>query len=128
MSWQKIAGYGELGDINWGFDSSQVRTDEWLRECQKHIGETVLLTGGGSFGKAWLAKLTGVSLGMLAGKPTPKVRLENLEPPMSSYGENIFEPWLGSWQISIYKEESLSEGELEMRKHVEKESKLRKEE
>ena len=99
--WVKIGGYGELGSINWGFDNARVETDKWLNECQKHIGETVLLTGGGSFGKAWLAKLIAVSIGILGGKPTPKVRLENIKPKWSNYGENIFEPWLGSWQISV---------------------------
>ncbi len=99
--WVKIGGYGELGNTNWGFDSSQVETDRWLNECQKHIGETVLLTGGGSFGKSWLAKLVTVSIGMLGDKPTPKVRLENIKPRFTYSGENIFEPWLGSWQISV---------------------------
>ena len=99
--WVKIGGYGRIGSINWGFDASQVETDKWLAECQKHLGETVLLTGGGSFGKYWLATLISVSVKMLGGKPTPKVRLENIKPRFSNYGENVFEPWLGSWQISV---------------------------
>jgi hypothetical protein len=99
--WIKIGGYGELGSTNWGFDDAQVETDKWLNECQRHIGETVLLTGGGSFGKCWLAKLVAVSIGILGNNPTPKVRLENIKPQWSNYGENIFEPWLGSWQISV---------------------------
>ena len=99
--WVKIGGYGELGNTNWGFDHSQVEANGWMKECQKHIGETVLLTGGGSFGKGWLAKLVAVGIGMLGDKPTPKVRLENIKPRWTHYGDNIFEPWLGSWQISV---------------------------
>ena len=99
--WVKIGGYGELGDTNWGFDGTQIETDKWLNECQRHIGETVLQTGGGSMGKSWLSKLVAVSIGLLGGKPTPKVKLENIKPRWSYYGENVFEPWLGSWQISV---------------------------
>ncbi len=101
--WVKIGGYGELGDTNWGFDENLLETDKWLAECQKHIGETVLLTGGGAFGKAWLAKLTGVSLRDWGrnGMKRVAIRLENIKPKWSNYGENIFEPWLGSWQISV---------------------------
>jgi hypothetical protein len=102
--WVKIGGYGRLGDCNWGFDETQIKAEEWLEECRKHIGETVLLTGGGSLGKTWLAKLTDVSIGSLGGRPTPKVRLEDIDPKWSCYGENIFEPWLGSWQISVMQE------------------------
>lgn len=99
--WHKIGGYGEVGDSNWGFDTSRIETEKWLAECQKHIGETVLLTGGGSLGKSWLAKLISVSINILGDKPTPKVRLEDIEPRFTYQGENIFEPWLGSWQISV---------------------------
>jgi hypothetical protein len=101
--WVLIGGYGKLGDCNWGFDDSQVETDKWLAECQKHIGKTVLLTGGGSFGKAWLAKLTRVSLDNWGrnGDKRVKVRLENIKPRWQFQGGNVFEPWLGSWQISV---------------------------
>ncbi len=100
--WNKIGGYGELGNSNWGFDTTRIETDKWLIECQKHIGEIVLLTGGGSFGKSWLAKLVSVSIGILGNKPTPKVKLENIKPKWTAYNDDdSFEPWLGSWQISI---------------------------
>lgn len=100
--WVIIGGYGQPGSTNWGFDHSQVETDKWLNECRKHIGDTVLLTGGGSFGKSWLAKLTRVSIGLLGNKPTPKVRLEDIKPRWTRYpDDNSFEPWLGSWQISV---------------------------
>ncbi len=99
--WHQIGGYGKLGDMNWGFDKTQVNTDEWVEECSRHIGETILLTGGGSMGKGWLAKLTRVSVGMLGNHLTPKVLLENIKPRFSNYGDNTFEPWLGSWQISV---------------------------
>lgn len=99
--WIKIAGYGELGDTNWGYDLSLVKTDKWYAELQKHIGKTVLLTGGGSCHKCWLAKLVAVSIGILNGKSVPRVRLESIKPRWSHIGENVFEPWLGSWQISV---------------------------
>lgn len=102
--WVKIGGYGRPGSMNWGFDASQVETDKWVEECQKHIGETVLLTDGGPVGRCWLGKLVAVSTGMLGGKLTPKVRLENIKPKWSNFEGNVFEPWLGSWQISIRKE------------------------
>lgn len=98
--WVKIAGYGALGNSNWGFDSARIETDKWVAECQKHIGETVLLTGGGSLGKSWLATLVSVSIALLGDRPTPRVRLENLE-PIFNHDKNVFEPWLGSWQISV---------------------------
>jgi hypothetical protein len=104
--WVLIGGYGEIGSWNWGFDDSRIETNKWVAECKKHIGETVLLTGGGSFGKAWLATLTDVWVSSLGGKPIPQVRLENLKPKWNGYVEdNVFEPYLGSWQISILKED-----------------------
>jgi hypothetical protein len=100
--WKLIGGYGQIGDTNWGFNESKIESDKWLAECQKHIGETVLLTGGGSLGKAWLAKLTDVKLEKLGNNLVPQVRLENLKPKWDSYTkENIFTPYLGSWQISV---------------------------
>ena len=99
--WVKIGGYGDLGSTNWGFDHDQVETETWANECRKHIGKMVLLTGGGSFGKWWFAKLTDVSVDMCGGKPTPKVRLEHIRPRWSYFGNNVFEPWLGNWQISV---------------------------
>ncbi len=101
--WKLIGGYGEIGNTNWGFDDSRIETQKWLEQCKKHIGKTVLLAGGGSFGKHWLAKLVDVSIGKLGDKDVPKVRLENIKPRWNKYtgGENVFEPWLGSWQISV---------------------------
>ncbi len=102
--WQLIGGYGKIGDTNWGFDENQIQTDRWLAECQRHVGETVLLTGGGSFGNCWLAKLTRVFLRDWGrdGQKRVAVRLENIKPKWSTLrGNNFFEPWLGSWQISV---------------------------
>lgn len=104
--WKLIGGYGETGDTNWGYDSTKIDTQKWLKECRKHIGETVLLTGGGSFmGRAWLAKLVKVGIGKFPdGSESVKVKLIDLDPPWNKYVEdkrpNEFEPWLGSWQIS----------------------------
>lgn len=101
--WQLIAGYGQLGSWNWGFDETKIEPDKWLKELQKHIGERVLLTGGGSFGKHWYCTLANASIDLLGDKPTPKVTLKNLRPRMDKWSKepNIFEPWLGSWQISV---------------------------
>jgi hypothetical protein len=33
------------------------------------------------------------------------VRLENIKPKWTDCGENVFEPWLGSWQISVWVED-----------------------
>lgn len=103
--WVLIGGYGEIGARNWGFDASRIETAKWLREARKHIGERVLLTGGGSFGKSWTATLERVSIGKLGGRNVPKVKLAGIDPPWSvAPGRpNTFEPWLGSWQISAWK-------------------------
>jgi len=104
--WKLIGGYGEIGDTNWGFDSKQIQAQKWAGECRKHIGETVLLTGGGSFmGSAWVAKLIKVSIRKFHdGSKGVAVKLIDIDPPMNKYVEdkrpNKFEPWLGSWQIS----------------------------
>ena len=102
--WKLIGGYGKLGDTNWGFDESRIETDKWLAECKKHIGETVLLTGGGSFGKYWYATLADVSLGKLGDNLRPRVKLVDLDPNWHPYSEepNEFTPWLGSWQVSVW--------------------------
>jgi len=96
---RKIAGRGELGNLNWGADFSRSKRtlQKELKELKKHIGEKVLLTGGGGHrashhtlvdawiepcGKRWA----------LQAKVTPSIS--------ASMGE-FFTPYLDSWQISV---------------------------
>jgi len=84
-----IGGYGEIGDWNWGYDKTKIETQKWFEQCQKHIGETVLLTGGGSFGNQWLAKLVDVSHDKLGDKDMVRVKLVDLDPPWNKWVEDI---------------------------------------
>lgn len=104
MPWKIIGGRGEVGDMNWGVDfnahTTAAELKPTLKEIKKHIGETVLLTGGGGFG-ARTGKLSDAKIALAWGKAHRiKVKLTNLDPSMS--GDTVFEPWLDSWQISIW--------------------------
>lgn len=102
--WVLIGGYGEIGSWNWGFNTKEAlaQSHKWYDECTKNIGKTVMLTGGGSFYKAWTAKLTSVFWRDWGEDKVVAVRLEKIKPRWSIGKEpNIFEPTLGSWQISI---------------------------
>lgn len=100
--WVLIGGYGEIGAQNWGFDPSKITAEKWATEARRHIGERVLLTGGGS-SKAWMATLERVSIKIFRGERVPEVRLTDIDPPWDSPPyPNVFEPYLGSWQISIW--------------------------
>jgi len=102
MQWVKIAGRGRLGNVNWGADFSQSHEEKqgWYNELIKHIGEVVVLSGGGSFDrKTWFGVLKSCEWGLCGDKEAIKVRLENMNPKMS--GNHVFEPWIDSWQISI---------------------------
>jgi len=97
-SWRLIAGRGMLGDWNWGYsDPDPEILRKWCEALKKHIGEDVLLSGGGSGSN--LAKLTGTRMTKLAGKPALKVTLVNLRPSMGTHHQ--FSPYIGSWQISV---------------------------
>ena len=102
---RKIAGRGRLGNWNWG--ATVIRDEkvllEELKELKKHIGEKVLLTGGGGPGAhigklvdAWLEDYTYMNK---KGKGL-RVRLVDLDPPIAGMRE--FTPWIDSWQISVF--------------------------
>lgn len=97
---KKIAGRGELGDLNWGanFTRSKEALKRELRKLQKHIGERVLLTGGGgnrasyhTLENAWIERFDDEKWGLKA----------ELSPSPFEWQEDNFTPWLDSWQISI---------------------------
>lgn len=96
---KKIAGRGELGHLNWGADFSRSKRvlEKELKELKKHMGEEVLLTGGGGSRvsyhkliKAWIGKY-GKNKWTLQAK---------LRPGLDRNGGS-FTPYLDSWQISI---------------------------
>lgn len=106
-----IAGRGSLEDVasgawvNWGASGRPLATlKKELAELNKHIGERVLLSGGGGPG-ASLATLRGAEIvkeGYIKGKPGLKVYLIDIDPIYRGYGpRESFDPWLDSWQISI---------------------------
>jgi len=98
--WKLIAGRGELGNINWGYDDSisEKIVKKWYKNLKNHIGEKVLLSGGGGHDYNF-GKLTDVKMDTFNNKPAIKVKLENLDPPIA--GRQTFEPWINSWQISV---------------------------
>jgi hypothetical protein len=102
ITWQKIAGRGALGDTNWGAAGRPLPVlKKELVELKKHIGEEVLLTGGGGPGGN-LAILKGASIvkeGFMVGQPALKVRLVVIKGVMA--GSTNFDPWIDSWQISV---------------------------
>jgi len=105
MKWKQIGGYGQIGDMNWGFDESRIEAEKWLGECKKHIGKIILLTGGGSLpGTFFLALLSDAWMSQLGDTPVPQVKLTNVTPPVAGRSTE-FEPYLGSWQISVLEEE-----------------------
>ncbi|MFX0210536.1 MAG: hypothetical protein ACFFDT_31440 [Candidatus Hodarchaeota archaeon] len=101
---KKIAGRGELGHLNWGADFSRSKKvlQEELKELQKHIGEKVMLTGGGgheasyhTLKRAWIERFNDEKWGLRA----------ELEPSPFHWQKENFTPWLDSWQISIIQKE-----------------------
>ena len=100
--WILIAGRGALGDHNWGgsFKTPPEELEKQRQELLKHIGETVLLSGGGGPGFE-LVKLLEVypledaPLREPPGRKAFRAKLGNC-----SFGEQ-FDPYLDSWQISV---------------------------
>ena len=132
MRWRLIAGRGQLGDMNWGVDHQHARPlsiilDE-LVELKKHIGEKVLLTGGGGYGTN-IAILKGAEIvkqGYIRNQPGLKVYLTIIKGPMMDYNQKTwkktvpsdFDPWIDSWQISV-KERSNPMKKVSMKVHPE---------
>lgn len=108
IRWRLIAGRGSLGDINWGAAGRSLTVlKSELRELKKHIGQRVLLTGGGGPGGsiATLKSAIIVKEGYMRGMPGLKVYLTNIDPKYGgigrSGGREAFDPWIDSWQISV---------------------------
>jgi len=114
MVWKKIAGRGKLGDMNWGASLKRNKevVDREIEELKKHIGEIVLLTGGGGTGyqigilkKVWLYKKNGCYC--------PQVKIVNLK-GVDCFGleteEKEFTPFIDSWQISVWVENVKHDG------------------
>ncbi len=105
-----IAGRGELTPqfaTNWGARGDGYPPEvinKWQKALEKHVGETVYLSGGGGWGIEPM-KLLGVYQEVWnkdTGRMGLHAKLERLAP--SKYGQpkgEIFEPWLDSWQISV---------------------------
>lgn len=106
--WKLIAGRGSVGDINWGVAGRSLTVlKKELIELNKHIGERVLLTGGGGPGGS-IATLKGARIvkeGYMRGKPGLKVFLTGIDPKYGGIGKfggrESFDPWIDSWQISV---------------------------
>lgn len=97
----KIAGRGKLGDMNWGADFN--RPEKVVlkehEELKKHIGEPVVLTGGG--GWVWyVGVLKGIKIDEIDGKKIVRAHITNLDMPIG--GKHEFSPLLDSWQISVF--------------------------
>ena len=106
-TWRKLAGRGEIGNENWGanFNQSEEEKKQWLENLRKHIGEVVLITGGG--GRDFnLGVLKDARLVELGDKQVVQAKLENVTPRMAFTENGIFEPYLDSWQISALEESS----------------------
>ncbi len=107
----KIAGRGERGSVNWGvkFDSDRARLEPWLAELNKHIGEVVMMTGGGCMnGEYWLGVLESAQIDPFPnGDVALHVKLTHVTPDFDFHRDGKREIdglTVDSWQISIFKE------------------------
>lgn len=95
----KIAGRGKPGDWNWGWvPRSESEIEKELQILRRHLGQIVLLSGGGGPGvnlavleDAWIERMGN-------GEKALRVKLTHLTPPLG--GRDTFTPYVGSWQIS----------------------------
>jgi hypothetical protein len=97
---KKIAGRGEGVQMNWGATVTRARSilTRQLKELKKHIGEIVVVTGGGGFGHKW-AILKKVELVPYDKGMGLKAHLDRVT-PNGGWGPK-FEPWIDSWQINV---------------------------
>ena len=99
----KVAGRGEIGHVNYG--ATIARDEETILKeysiLKEHLGEPVLLTGGGGYTMS-IGILEDVKIiNLQGGEKALKVRLEDIKPPVFG-DEKVFEPWIDSWQISVF--------------------------
>lgn len=101
MVWKLIAGQGELGSINWGanFNQTPKTLQKWLKKLKAHLNETVLLTGGGGH-QTRKGTLKSVKIVKYDRFDVVRVKLSDLVPEL--VGMTEFEPYIGSWQISVW--------------------------
>jgi len=98
---KKIAGRGRGPQMNWGADVTRPISTlrRQLRELKKHIGEFVVVTGGGGSGYKY-AILTGAELAPYGTDGVGlRAHLDRVT-PNGGYGPK-FDPWIDSWQINI---------------------------
>ena len=97
---KKIAGRGEVGNLNWGadFTRSKKTLNKELQALRQHIGEKVLLTGWGggnvrrvTLKDAWIEPYDDKKWALVA----------RLSPSPFTWMDEDFTPYLDSWQISI---------------------------
>lgn len=104
--WKLIAGRGEGQSMNWGFDDKIPETTyrKWYDALKSHIGEKIVLTGGGGFGCQFgtLAKVSMVEFPRNSGKQVLQTTIENCYDPQKTWREpETFEPYINSWQLWI---------------------------
>lgn len=118
MEWKQVAGRGVLGSCNWGasFDAPIEKLEKQRQELLDHLGEKVLLSGGGGPGsqvvtlvgvppietKDGQSRLHAVLMGATFGGRDYEDRLDRKWGYVHSMPTNLlFEPALDSWQISV---------------------------
>lgn len=86
--------------MNWGADVTRPISilRRQLRELKKHIGEFVVVSGGGGSGYKY-AILKGAELVPYDKGMGLKAHLDRLT-PNGGWGRS-FDPWIDSWQINI---------------------------
>ena len=100
IKWREIEPEGK-SDQHWGY-TDHAALGRTLAEVKGHIGETVLISGGGGPGmsQAVLAGAEILPFGSAQGKRWGlKVHLKNVKPKIGS--DSGFDPWLDSWTLWV---------------------------